>query len=411
MTDEVIELILTDIANGGQSIGKHDGKTIFVPYTLPGETVNVKIVDDRGRYAFAEGISVVDVSADRILPKCPHFGPGKCRQCRWQHIDYPAQLALKTDIVIDQLARVGKFHDVDVQMTIGSPEIWYYGHQAEFRPAPDGKFGYLATDGQTVLPVEACHVVVPDILDLLEQFDFDLKTLTRVKIVTNRQDDRMVVLSVEDDEAPSLEVDFKASVNFLLSDDVAVNLIGATHLVYQLLGQPYRVTAGCFMRNNLMQIETLMQLLVDWLDLDGTENILDVYAGSGMIAGALAPHASLITCIESYAAAMTDAEENLKAFDHIDLIEGDAADVLPNLTDQYDIAIVDPPQAGLSKAVVDALTQPKRLVYIGDDPATLARDVRRLVDHNGYELKVVQPIDFEPQTHTVVTVAYLVKGT
>lgn len=402
----MFDLNITDIANGGQGIGRADGKTIFVPYTIPGEEVRVQIRDDRGRFAFADGVAVLDPSADRVSPRCPHFGPGRCGECQWQHIDYPAQLALKTDIVADQLERIGGFADVEVALTLPSPQQWTYRHDAILFPH-EGGFAFPAADGDGLFLIEVCHIITPELLALKEQLDFHLPTLTHVILRENGLGDLMVILSTSDDEAPELEVDLPASVNFLLSDDEPANLIGSTHLNYHLLGRTFRATAGSSLRGNLRQTEILLTTLREWLDLGGDESVLDLYSGVGLVAAMLAPDANLVTCVDNYPPAMTDAEENLKDFDNVDLIEGDVAGVLGALSEAYHAAILDPPADGMSKDAVDALESvlPPRLIYIADDPATLARDAKRLHERYDYRLGKVQPIDFEPQTFRSVSLA------
>ena len=289
-----VELTITDIANGGQGIGRHDGKAIFVPYTIPGEDVAARITNDRGRYAFAEGVTLLNPSADRVLPRCPHFGLHKCGGCTWQHMDYPAQLALKTDIVLDQLARIGGFEDAPVEMAIPSPQEWAYRHEAVLYPMPDGKLGFRSTDPDRIMGVDECHIITPDLLATIPQIDLDLDTLTQVILRDNGQEDVMVILSTNDDEAPSLEIDLNASVNFLLQDNEPANLIGETHLRYQFLGKSYRVTAGSFLRPNIAQTELLMSLIRDWVDADDEDCVLDLYGGVGLFASVIAPDANLV---------------------------------------------------------------------------------------------------------------------
>jgi 23S rRNA (uracil1939-C5)-methyltransferase len=407
---DLIELTLTDIANGGQALGRQGDKTIFVPYAIPGETLTARIVEDRGRYAFAEGVQLLDASLDRVMPTCPHFGPKRCGGCQWQHIDYPAQLALKTDILVDQLSRIGGFEDAPVQMTLSSPQLWHYRHEAILYPLPDARLGFRSTDGKSPFLTEECYIITPNLLILSDQLDLQLDTLTEVILRDNSAGDCMVALSTTDDVPPELEMDIAASVNFLLSDREPANLIGSTHLTYHILGKPYRVTAGSFWRCQPTQIETLAALLVQWVNLQGNESILDLYGGVGLFSGVLAPYANLVTCVDSYPPAMTDAEENLQEFDNIDVIEADVAEALANLPeDHYDIAIFDPPKEGLSLEVIDALEAvlPDRVVYIGEDPATLSRDLKRLHQRYGYQLDQIQPLDFEPHTYRTVTAAHL----
>ena len=111
---ETFEIQMQAMANGGFALGSNNRRTTFIPYTIPGETVKAKVINQRGSVDFAEGISLVEASADRVYPRCPHFGPRKCWGCQWQHIDYQAQLLLKQDVLADQLYRVGKFEDLIV---------------------------------------------------------------------------------------------------------------------------------------------------------------------------------------------------------------------------------------------------------------------------------------------------------
>ncbi len=406
---EVFRLEITDIANGGQGIGRYKGRPIFVPFTIPGEEITARIVENRGKYAFGEGVQVLAASNDRLLPPCQHFGPKRCGGCQWQHMTYEAQLALKTDIVIDQFIRIGGFNNPPVRLTLPSPKQWAYNHQAVFYPLSEGKLGYRTIDGKKLFAVEECPITVPDILELAARLDLDLPTLTRVKIMDNGRGDQMIILSTSDDEPPELELDFSTSVNFLTEDNEPANLIGSTHLKYDVLGRSYRVTAGSFFRSNLEQIETLANVVLNMLHLTGTENALDLYAGVGILGSVIAPQVSLVTCVESYPPAATDAEENVP--ENVDVIEGAVADVLPDLEESYPIAVLDPPPQGMDKADMDALgaVNPTQVVYVGQDPATLARDTKRLVERFGYTLQAVQPIDFEPQTFRTVSAAYLSK--
>jgi 23S rRNA (uracil1939-C5)-methyltransferase len=146
--------------------------------------------------------------------------------------------------------------------------------------------------------------------------------------------------------------------------------------------------------------------VLDALALTGSEAVLDLYAGGGLFGAFAAARSRLVTLVESYPPAATDADENTADWDNIDLIEGAVEDVLDALDEPYDAAIVDPPASGLSTAALDALVDqsPPRLVYVSSDPATLARDAKRLGD-GGYRLLYVQPLDLAPQTYYIDAVA------
>lgn len=409
MTDDTFELTLDEMVHGGQALGRHAGRAIFVPYAIPGERILARLTDDRGRYAFAAGATLLEPSPDRVEPRCPHFGPGGCGGCHFQHIDYAAQPGYKRDVVIDQLTRIGGFSDPVVHPTLPSPDAWAYRHHATFHVDAEGSLCFVGTDNQTLIPIEECHIIRPELLDLFYELNLDgIPELDRVRLQSGSDGDLMAILSTRDDEAPELEVTLPVSINFLLSDNEPVNLIGASHVTYAVRGRRFRVTAGGFFQVNLPQAAALVDLVLARLDLRGGESVLDLYAGVGLFTAFIAERASLVTSVESYPPAVTDADENLADLDNIDLIEGNVEDVLPDLDGPFDAAVLDPPRTGLDVRALDALVAhaPGRIVYVSCEPSTLARDAKRLVKH-GYRLVDVQPVDMFPQTYHIECVALM----
>ncbi|MEP7288368.1 MAG: class I SAM-dependent RNA methyltransferase [Chloroflexota bacterium] len=402
------ELELTAMANGGSALGRHEGRTIFVPYAIPGEHITARITQDKGRFAYAEGITLLEGSEARVQPRCPHFGPGRCGGCQWQHIDYPAQLEFKRQVVADQIARLGGFPDVTVHPMIPSPDPWQYRSNITFHLTGKGQLGFIATDDRHVIPIEECHIIRPELLDLFDSLDLEgLTGLTRVRLqVGSDGAQRSIILSTHDDQPPEVESDMPASVNFLFEDNEPLNLIGSSHVDYTVKGRKFRVTAGGFFQVNIPQAETLVDQVLSRLDLHGTESVLDLYAGVGLFTAFLAERAALVTSIESYPPAVTDADQNLAEFDNIDLIEGGVEDVLSDLEGPFELAVVDPPRAGMEPEALDALAAfaPLRIVYVSCDPATFARDAKRLAV-KGYRLVDVQPLDMFPQTWHIELVA------
>jgi 23S rRNA (uracil1939-C5)-methyltransferase len=413
MPDEPFELNLTGMAHGGAALGRYDGRVIFVPYTLPGERVSARITEDKGRFARGEALQVLDASPDRVSPRCPHFGPGRCGGCQWQHVDYPAQLALKQEVMIDQLQRIGKFEQPNVLPTLPSPHPWTYRAHMTFSVTGAGELGFWSTDNSQIIPIDECHILHPTLLDVLYQLDLSAPTLKRVRLqIGSDPTDVMLVIETSDDLAPELEIDLPVSVNLRLSDNEPVNLIGRTHVVYQVAGRAFRVTAGAFFQANPPVAEMLVQQVMARLALQGSETVLDLYSGVGLFTAFLAERAEAVVSVESYPAAVTDAESNLDEFDNVDILEGNAEDVLPDWPDEpLDAVVVDPPRTGLSVEVIDALGElsPARFVYVSCDPATLARDGARLAN-KGYRLHDVQPLDMFPQTFHVESVSLFVRA-
>ena len=143
----MITLKLAQMAHGGPALGRHQGKVYFVPYALPGETVAVEAETSKKGWARARLVEVLEPSPERTAPACPHFGPDACGGCQWQHIDYPAQLLYKTDVVRDQLSRLGGLTDALVRPTLAVSEPWGYRNHVQLHSSPDG-LGYVSANGR-----------------------------------------------------------------------------------------------------------------------------------------------------------------------------------------------------------------------------------------------------------------------
>lgn len=404
--DNTFEVDIEGMAYGGSGIGRFRRRTVFVPFTIPGERVQVRPVSEHEHYVQAEGVRLVDASGDRVYPACSAFGAEGCVRCHWQHIAYEAQLLLKQDVLADQLDRMGKVKQVDVLPTIASPEQWGYHYHMTFTVTPDGKLGLPARDPKATVMVHDCQLLHPDLRELYDSLDMELEGISKVRVQLGSDGERMLILTVAEDAAPELEADFPTSVSIILPSNEPMTLIGDSHSLYDIAGRTFRVTAGSFIRPNVSQLTNLSNALLSFMGLTGSEKVLDLYAGVGLFSAALAPHAGQVTMVESFPPAVTDADANLSSFDNVDVIEGGVDNVLESLSDTYDVAVVDPPSTGLPGSVVSQLLRlgVKRLVYVSDDPAVLAKDTRRM-EKTGYRLVRVQAIDLSPQTYYIDTIA------
>lgn len=409
----VLTLRLTGIAHGGAGLGRHEGRVVFVPYALPGETVRAEVTDDHGRYAQARVLEVLEPSADRVRPLCPYFGPGGCGGCQWQHVAYPAQLRFKTQILADQLRRIGGLTNPPVEPTWADPTGWAYRNQARFHPAPAGGLGFRAAASHQVVAVDACLLLHPLLSDLYSALDLQLPGLVAVTLrAGTATEERMIVLETREDEPPSVEIDLPVSCVLLLSDGTAANLIGKNQIAETVAGHTYRISATSFFQANTAQAEQLVHLALDYLALSGGEVVLDGYCGVGLFTVPLARQAGLVYAVEIEPSAVEDLLENTAGMEHVEVIEGPVGAVLADWAagagrmPVLDAAIVDPPRTGLEPEALEGLTAagPRRIVYVSCDPATLARDGRRLVEA-GYRLVRAQPVDMFPQTHHIETVS------
>ncbi|MCC7208206.1 MAG: class I SAM-dependent RNA methyltransferase, partial [Anaerolineae bacterium] len=290
---------------------------------------------------------------------------------------------------------------------------------------------------QHIIPIEECHIIRPELLDLFEQLQVEMRgalepppedagptrplapddgepvpdyaALSQVRLqVGSASDDLLVSLRTINDELPSVQIDLPVQVSFLNEDGDSLPLIGPGLVTYNVMGRTLRVTAGGFFQVNLPQAEALVRLVLEKLALKGGESVLDLYSGVGLFSAFLAREASLVTSVESFGAAVSDAEFNLLDMPNVELIEGTVEDTLAELDGPFDAAVCDPPRTGMEPAALDALARhaPGRLVYVSCDPATFARDAKRLAAH-GYRLIEVQPVDMFPQTFHIELVALL----
>jgi 23S rRNA (uracil1939-C5)-methyltransferase len=410
------ELELTTITHGGAALGRHEGQAVFVPYALPGETARVEITEDKERYAFARLVEVLTPAPDRVEPSCPYFGlaasGGACGGCQWQHADYQAQLRFKAEIVTDQLARIGKIAEPTVRATIPDPSGWAYRNHAQFHPAGGIGLAFQAAASNRTIAIDECLILHPLLSNLYATLDLELENLLRLSLRAGTQTgDRMLIFEMDDDLPPSLEIDLPVSCVLLLSDGVHANLIGSNYITEIVAGRTYRISAPSFFQINTPQAAHLVRLVTEYLDLQGDETVLDAYCGVGLFTAHLAERAGLVVGIELAPAAVDDLLENTAEFDNVDVIEGPVEAVLPDLDMSIDAAVVDPPRAGIDRLALDALIEhgPARMVYVSCDPATLARDAKRLTAA-GYRLVEVQPVDMFPQTYHVESVALFTQG-
>ena len=410
--DRLVELDISDMAQGGRGLARLDGKPIFVPYTIPGESVTAEITNRRGSAMFARGMRLRAASADRVTPRCAHFGPERCWECQWQHIDYPAQLLLKQDVLADQLSRQGRLPDELIEAVLRpvqpAPQSWGYNHTLRLSRDKRGAWG-LRRDSGGFHAIEECPVAHPDLLALLEQLDLDYAPARRMTLRRGSDGRLMLIFELSAEVEPQLTTDLPLSVNLILPDREPINLIGDAHSRYTIAGHEFRVTAGSSFRSNIAGIELLVKETVAALQLQGHERALDLYAGVGVFSAFMARRAALVTLVESYPPAVTDADVNLADMDNVDVVEGQVEAVLSDMTQagaRYDVAVVDPPSSGLGAELIQLLARldVTRLVYVSGDPASLARDSRRLIEA-GYKLRNLQPVDLAPQTYYLSAVA------
>jgi 23S rRNA (uracil1939-C5)-methyltransferase len=448
---EVLSLTIDDLAFGGEGVGRADGYVVFVPGGLPGDRLQVRLVQVRSR--FGRGIieAVLEPSPQRVEAPCPYFG--RCGGCRLQHVAYPAQLAFKSKQVADALERLGGLRDVPLRPIIGAEETFGYRNKMEFTVArAKGAMvvGLHETERyDSVLDIERCLLQSERMNGLLAEVRafFAERGLTVYEqdtgegllrflmlregkhtgeLMTNVVTSAPAVselaplaqrLQARDAGTTSVVMNVnpkKASVAVGVEEHL---LGGRDHIREGVGGLTFRVSANSFFQTNTRQAERLFDLVVESTGLTGTETVLDLYSGTGAISLLLARRARWVYGVELAQAAVDDAGANATAngITNCTFVSGEVRFVLPALIAKgvtAEVVVADPPRAGFHPKALHALITlgARRIVYVSCNPTTLARDLGELV-RGGYRLEWVQPVDMFPHTPHIEAVARLERVT
>jgi 23S rRNA (uracil1939-C5)-methyltransferase len=434
---EVINLKLTNTTHGGEALGRDaSGRVIFVPYAIAGEEVRVEIVAAKKGFARARLLEIITPSPSRVTPRCPHFGPRYttlsanprdgfargCGGCQWQHIDYGTQLEFKTQIVREQFARIGKMPDAPIAHMFPDPRAWNYRNHMRFAMNEKGELCLQAFESHNLIPIRECHIMDMQLVSLFNTLELEGADFAespegfqqRGDAVTLRAGentgDRLIVLEASNTEPPKIETDETVSIHFQ-AGDMVVPLIGKSAIEEIVRGRVFRISPRAFFQVNTPMAEILLNLVEQFLSPQPDEILLDAYGGVGLFGLSLAARAARVIEIEENVDALADAQSNARDLNNVEFHAGRVEDILPYLDSAINLAVVDPPRAGLARDALVALMakHPRAIAYVSCDPATLARDARLLVDA-GYRLERVQPVDLFPQTYHIECVAQFVRG-
>jgi 23S rRNA (uracil1939-C5)-methyltransferase len=430
---ERAQVTIESLAHGGEGVARlPDGRTVFVPFTCPGDVVRVQVTEDHGRWARAVVEDVLESSEDRVSAPCPYFGA--CGGCQWQHVRYERQLTAKRQILVDALTRIGHLDEVEVAETVPSPAEYGYRNKIELAVEPGARgllVGFRRAHTNELLPIDTCLLVPKRAQRLPKSIGGALRFLS------SRGATGFVRASLRVATAGDTALDVwtspgpfpRAAAARVLAESTGARTITRTIVrgdpdrrdvagveVYagggvwrERLGEDtYVISAPSFFQVNTPVAERLREIVVEFLEPDGTMRVGDLYAGAGTFTLPLARRAGEVVAVEASRYALSDLRRNLEEAElDADVVPGDAAYALPELG-HLDAAVIDPPRTGLSDKALGALASARveRLVYVSCDPATLARDVAKLAAQ-GYSPRRFVPVDLFPQTHHVETVALL----
>jgi 23S rRNA (uracil1939-C5)-methyltransferase len=446
-----LDVTVADLAFGGRGVSRVDGFVVFTPDTAPGDRARVRIRKARRRFAEADLVEVLEPGPGRMVPPCA-FVPA-CGGCRLQHVDYDEVLEAKRQQVAEHLARIGGLEGVDVLDADPALERFGYRNKMEYSaaPGPDGelRLGFhrrgrwdevvdidpcmLATEAgnaarQAVRAWAVDEGIEP--YDQREQRGFLRHVVVREGVLTGQLLVTIVTAPGPDDVVDRLADRLPAALPGLVGIVHAVNdrpsevtsgipsrtVWGRDWIEEQVeveAGRPVtlRLSAASFFQTNSRMTGHLYRRAAEAAGLTGGEVLYDLFAGVGSIGVALGALSKQVVAIELVPEAVEDARGNAErnGIANHTAIAGDVRVVLREnrgMLPEPDVAIVDPPRAGLSGGACRRILElaPKTLVYVSCQPATFADNARRFVD-GGYRLEWVRPVDMFPQTPHIEAVA------
>ena len=438
---------ITEITSEGQGIGSLEGLPVLVDRAIPGEVIEVKIIKVTPKYAVGKLLNPVKPAKERVTPFCPVFR--RCGGCSLQHIEYQAQLRLKTARVLEEFQHRAGLERVNIHETLGMAHPFAYRNKAQY---PVGKnandelvMGFYAKRSHEIIEHPVCEIQ-PDIMEkiracaraFLVEFSISIYDETRhtglvrqiIIRLGRRTGEIMVVVVINGHDLPKKQT----LIHRLLSEisgiqsivlninqkDTNVILGKENRTIYgedtitDILGEcSFGISPSSFYQINPIQTEILYTKALEYAGLTGTETVFDLYCGIGTIALFLAHKAKKVYGIERGEEAVRDAKRNAirNGMNNVEFLSGDAGQVFSEMAKQgitADVVVVDPPRKGCDERLLNTIItmQPQRVIYVSCHPATLARDAEYLAQH-GFQTVEVQPVDMFPHTTHVEAVVLL----
>ena len=453
--NDIVSLTVTDMAEGGEGIGRVSGYPLFVKDAVVGDTVEAVVTKAGKSYGYGRVLKILTPSPDRAEPRCPVAAP--CGGCQLQALSYPAQLAFKANKVRQHLIRLGGFDEGLIagisEPIIGAESPFGYRNKAQipFGTDREGRViaGYYAGRSHRIVPMTACPLnqegfdrVLGILLDFANEYHLSAydeetgKGLLRHALIRHAKGSGqwMVSLVMNGHRLPHADelvrrlmkipgmTDISLNVNtrrdnVILGDEL-IPLSGPGHIEERIGNLRFHLSPLAFFQVNPEQTEKLYAKALEYAGLSGKENVWDLYCGTGTISLFLARQAARVRGVEIVAPAIENARENarLNGIGNAEFCVGKSEEVFPahlaaHPEETPDVVMLDPPRAGCGGALLEALLacRPERIVYVSCNSATLARDLKILCGGGKYRLQKVCPVDMFPQTTHVETVALLSK--
>lgn len=445
---QIVEVTITDLNDTGEGVGRLGNRVVFVPDTVSGDRVLVRLVRVKPNYAVGKLHQLLGKSPHRIRPQC--IVADKCGGCQWQHIDYDYQQLTKQNLVVQALTRIGGFSSLPIAPMLVSQSALAYRNKATYplKRSATGQVqaGYYQKGSHQLVNLNQCPVQDTRLNPLLAKIKQDIQKrgwslyderrhqgkLRHLSLRVGRRSGEILLTLVSTNRnLVDLEVQAQEWVTeYPQLVGVCINIQSdRTNIIFGpetrcIAGKPYvreefagiefQLKPDTFFQINTEVAEALLKAIARELKLNGKELLVDAYCGIGTFTLPLAKQVRQVIGLEVQSAAVAQAQINaeINGIANVTFQQGTVEALLPQLESVPDIVLLDPPRQGCDRAVIDTLlsTLPKRIVYVSCKPATLARDLKLLCQTGNYNLIHLQAADFFPQTPHVESVAFLHQG-
>jgi 23S rRNA (uracil1939-C5)-methyltransferase len=459
---DLIELDIEKFADKGKSLARVNGYVIFVEDAVPGDRVKAYVHRTKSNYAEAKLDTLLEPSDLRTEPRCRYAD--ECGGCKWQHVDYQAQLDAKQQSVQEAYRHHTDFEDTEVRPTLGADEIFYYRNKMDFDFSADRWLTrdeidtgedfdtdfalglHVPGNFYKVIDLQECHLqsqfsarLVNEIRDFAKDRDWDpwdirnQKGFLRHLVIREsaHTDDVMVNLVTYGYDrtrmeafAAFLQEEFPEVSTFIHTSHTGKSqnpegeervIFGSGTITDHIGDYTFELSPSAFFQTNTKQAERLYEVARDFADLQPNDRLYDLYCGAGTISLFLSDDVAEVVGVELVKPAVENARTNASAngVENCTFVAGDLKKVFtPDFVETHgrpDVLLVDPPRAGMHKDVTAQIAklQPERFVYVSCNPQTQARDLDRLHEH--YRLDAIQPVDMFPHTPHIETVARLTR--
>lgn len=445
--NDLIIVTIEDMTTEGEGIGKIEGFPFFIKDSIIGDNIQAKILKIKKNYGYAKIEKILTPSIDRVQPACDVAR--QCGGCQLQAMAYNKQLEFKRNKVKNNLKRIGGFQEIEVLPVIGMEHPWRYRNktQVPFSLDKTGNIvaGFYAGRTHSIIDHEDCLLapeinrkIIATIKNYMNQYKirpYDEKTQQGiVRHVLIRQGyttgEIMICLVINRKSLPKAEqlveqlkqIPGMTSISYnincentnVILGETVVSLYGSGYITDYIGTIKYQISPQSFFQVNPTQTKKLYETALEYAGLTGNETVWDLYCGIGTITLFLAQKAKKVYGVEIVEPAIQDARKNaeINQIQNAEFYVGRAEDILPEKYKKEqikaDVIVVDPPRKGCDQTLLETILQmqPKRVVYVSCDSATLARDLKYLCKEK-YQIEKIQPVDMFPASVHVETVVGL----